>query len=288
LAWNLEGGVAVITGAGSGIGQALAERLAREGMSLALADVDAPGLAETESRVRKIQTGLSGKTVSTHLVDVADRQRMEQFATEVVQGHGRVTLLINNAGVAIYGTVEELSIDEIEWLMRINFWGEVYGVKVFLPILRSQPRAHIVNLSSIYGIISPAGQGAYCASKFAVRGFTEVLAHELAGSNVGVSCVHPGGVRTQIARRARIAAAAKQRAVKEMSIARFEAAARLTPEAAAARIVDGVKRGEPRIRVGSDAVFLDRLQRLLPVRYWRVLQRRYGELLEPPRSPGSA
>ena len=274
MTWNLEGGVAVVTGAGSGIGRALASRLARERMSLALADVDAAGLEET---VRGL--GSPSRAVSSHAVDVSDPKQVEQFAADVVQRHGRVTLLINNAGVAIYGTIEELSLAEIEWLVRVNFWGVVHGVKTFLPILRREPRAHIVNVSSIYGIISPAGQSAYCASKFAVRGFTEVLMHELEGTSIGVSCVHPGGVRTAIARRARIAAAVKDPTQRQLAVAAFDRVARLSPDDAAERIVEGVKRGEPRILVGSDAVQIDRLQRLMPVRYWRTMRKRYEKLM---------
>jgi NAD(P)-dependent dehydrogenase (short-subunit alcohol dehydrogenase family) len=274
LSWNLEGGVAVITGAGSGIGRALAQRLAREKMSLALADNDAAGLEETA-----FQLCDCGQTVSTHAVDVSDLKRVEQFAAEVIAKHGRSTLLINNAGVAMWGTVEELSIDEIAWLMGINYWGVVYGVKTFLPLLRREPRAHIVNVSSIYGMISPAGQSAYCSAKFAVRGFTEVLLHELEGSTIGVSCVHPGGIRTAVARRARIAAKADP--VKAaLNIGRFDRIAMTLPEAAADRIVDGVKRGESRILVGKDAVRLDRLQRIFPIRYWNSLVKRGRKLEE--------
>jgi NAD(P)-dependent dehydrogenase (short-subunit alcohol dehydrogenase family) len=274
LNWNLEGGVAVITGAGSGIGRALAGRLAREKMSLALADNDAAGLDETAR-----QLAACGQTVSTHAVDVSDLKRVEQLTAEVVAKHGRVTLLINNAGVAMWGTVEELSIDEIAWLMGINYWGVVYGVKTFLPLLRREPRAHIVNVSSIYGMISPSGQSAYCSAKFAVRGFTEVLMHELEGSTIGVSCVHPGGIRTAVARRARIAAKADP-ARAALNIGRFDRIALMPPEAAADRIVDGVKRGESRILVGKDAVQIDRLQRIFPIRYWNSLVRRGRKLEE--------
>jgi NAD(P)-dependent dehydrogenase (short-subunit alcohol dehydrogenase family) len=274
LSWNLEGGVAVITGAGSGIGRALAQRLAREKMSLALADNDAAGLEETA-----FQLCDCGQTVSTHAVDVSDLKRVEQFAAEVIAKHGRATLLINNAGVAMWGTVEELSIDEIAWLIGINYWGVVYGVKTFLPLLRREPRAHIVNVSSIYGMISPAGQSAYCSAKFAVRGFTEVLLHELEGSTIGVSCVHPGGIRTAVARRARIAAKADP-AKAALHIGRFDRIAMTLPDAAADRIVDGVKRGESRILVGKDAVRLDRLQRIFPIRYWNSLVKRGRKLEE--------
>jgi short-subunit dehydrogenase len=271
--WNLEGGVAVITGAGSGIGRALAVRLAREKMSLALADVDAVGLRETAQSL-----GSASAALSTHAVDVSDPAQVERFAAEVVERHRRVTLLINNAGVAMSGTIEELSLVEIDWLIRINFWGVVHGVKIFLPILHREPRAHIVNVSSIYGIISPAGQSAYCASKFAVRGFTEVLLHELEDTPIGVSCVHPGGIRTAIAKRARISAGVKDPGQRQLEIAAFDRVSRTTPETAADTIVSGVIRGKPRILIGSDAIQIDRLQRLMPVRYWRTMRKRYEQL----------
>lgn len=275
--FDLEGGVAVITGAGSGIGRALAARLAREKMSLALADIDAAGLEET---IRSLGPASPSAAISTHKVDVSDAVQVERFASEVIDRHRRVTLLINNAGVAMAGTIEELSLAEIDWLIRINFWGVVHGVKIFLPVLRREPRAHIVNVSSIYGIISPAGQSAYCASKFAVRGFTEVLMHELEGSSITVSCVHPGGIRTAIAQRARIAAAVKDPSQREIAIAAFNRVSRTTPETAAERIVEGIERSEPRILIGSDAIQIDRMQRLMPVRYWRIMKKRYEKLLQ--------
>jgi NAD(P)-dependent dehydrogenase (short-subunit alcohol dehydrogenase family) len=192
--------VAVVTGAGSGIGRALAQRLAAEGIAgLAIADVDRKGLEETAAEI----TG--GVKVTTHIVDVANREQMREFADDVVRLHGRVTHVVNNAGVALGGTLSEVSLDEIEWLMGVNFWGVVYGCKFFMPHLEREPLAHIVNISSIFGMIAPPGQAAYCASKFAVRGFTEALRHELEGTNIAVSVVHPGGVRTNIANNARIA-----------------------------------------------------------------------------------
>jgi NAD(P)-dependent dehydrogenase (short-subunit alcohol dehydrogenase family) len=269
LSWNLKDGVAVVTGAGSGIGRALAHRLATERMSLALADVNEAGLQKTAREIAE-RTGEKKVHVTTHLVDVSDARRMEQFASEVVQQHERVTLLINNAGVALYGFFEEVSMADFEWLMGINFWGVVHGVRNFLPVLRLQPRAHIVNISSIYGIIAPSGQSAYCAAKFAVRGFTEVLRHELEGSSVGVSCVHPGGIRTPIAKNARMGAGVHS-SIRELNLARFDRHAITSPESAADQIVRGVKRNDPRILVGPDAVRLDRLQRLMPIRYWKVL-----------------
>lgn len=261
--------VAVVTGAGSGIGRALAQRLAEFGSAVALADVDEAGLLETAASLR-------GKSASatTHVVDVAKEDAVRAFAEDVVARHGRVTLLINNAGVALFGTFEEISIEDFRWLMEINFWGAVYGVKYFLPILKQQARAHIVNLSSVFGIVAPAGQSAYSASKFAVRGFTEALRHELNGGSVSVSCVHPAGVKTAIARRARVGASTPP-GTREEGIARFDHVSKTTAAEAAARILDGVERREPRILIGADAWKIDVLQRLQPGAYWKTLARRY-------------
>ena len=270
----LSGGVAVVTGAGSGIGRALAQKLAAAGSALALADIDEAGLLETAAALR-------GKTseLTTHVVDVAGEAAVRKFAEDVAARHGRATLLINNAGVALLGTFEEISLDDFRWLIDVNFWGVVYGVKYFLPILKRQPRAHIVNLSSVFGIVAPVGQSAYAASKFAVRGFTEALRHELAGSSVFVSCVHPGGIRTDIARHARLGANASE-ALRQESIARFDRLTPNAPEMAAARILKGVERREPRILVGRDARQIDWLQRLRPATYWKSLA---GRLEEPSR-----
>ncbi len=264
---SFKGAVAVVTGAASGIGQALALRLAREGCVLALADIDEARLAKTAEEARK-----AGATVSTHKVDVADRLAMTDFRDAVMQQHRRINLLVNNAGVALVGSVEQLSLEEIEWLIGINFWGVVHGVKLFLPFLRQQRDAHIVNLSSIFGVIAPPGQAAYSASKFAVRGFTEALRHELAGSHIQVSSVHPGGIRTRIAASARPAAAIDARE-REAMAARFDKLAKTTPEQAAERILRGIKANEKRILIGGDAYLLDRLQRLFPVKYWEIMSR---------------
>jgi NAD(P)-dependent dehydrogenase (short-subunit alcohol dehydrogenase family) len=281
---KLNGGVAVITGAGSGIGRALAHRLAREKMSLALADVDSVGLTETIE-----QLGGASAALSCHLVDVSDRARMERFAGEVLERHGRVTLLMNIAGVAMHGTFEQLTLEEFDWVMKINFYGVLYGVANFLPILQKQPRAHIVNMSSIYGIIAPAGQTAYCASKFAVRGFTEALMHELDGSSVSISCVHPGGIRTPIAKRARVSGKSDPKA-RDVTLAMFDVVAQMPPDKAADRIVEGVVANEPRILVGGDAVQLDRMQRLMPIKYWDFLMRRSRRLMRiiGQKGPGGA
>jgi short-subunit dehydrogenase len=264
----LNGGIAVVTGAGSGIGRALAKQLSAAGCGLALADVDEKSLLETAG----ILPG-KGAGVSTHVLDIADEAAVSAFAEDVKSRHGRVTLLINNAGVALHGTFEEISLDDQRWLMGINFWGTVYGVTYFLPILKQQPRAHIVNLSSVFGIVAPAGQTAYAASKFAVRGFTEALRHELEGSTVFVSCVHPGGIRTPIAERGRLGTNAPQTRKNE-SVSRLAQLAKTSPENAAARILRGVERRDPRILIGFDAHQIDIMQRLRPATYWKSLSRR--------------
>jgi NAD(P)-dependent dehydrogenase (short-subunit alcohol dehydrogenase family) len=266
----LSAGVAVITGAGSGIGRALAQQLAEAGSALALADVDEAGLMQT---VRSFTS--KNALVSTHVMDVADEASVSAFAQDVRRRHGRVTLLINNAGVSLHGNFDELSLADFRWLMSINFWGTVYGVQYFLPMLKREKLAHIVNLSSVFGLVAPAGQIPYAASKFAVRGFTEALRHELEGTNVRVSCVHPGGIRTPIARSSRLGAGASATR-REQNIARFERLAQTTPETAAARILRGVERGESRILIGKDAYQIDILQRLRPASYWKSLSRKVG------------
>jgi NAD(P)-dependent dehydrogenase (short-subunit alcohol dehydrogenase family) len=261
-------GVAVVTGAGSGIGRALAQQLAAAGSALAIADIDEKGLTETVASLKSKKAA-----VSTYVLDVSNEEAVRSFAEDVAARHGRVTLLINNAGVALIGTFEEISLDDLRWLMGINFWGVVYGVKYFLPILKQQPRAHIVNLSSVFGLIAPVGQSAYSASKFAVRGFTEVIRHELENTSVSVSCVHPGGIHTPIAKRARLGANAPRNNHEE-AIARFEQLTPTSPEAAAARILKGVERREPRILIGRDARQIDIVQRLRPATYWKMMAKR--------------
>jgi NAD(P)-dependent dehydrogenase (short-subunit alcohol dehydrogenase family) len=268
----LSNGVAVVTGAGSGIGRALAQQLTAAGSALALADIDEAGLLETARSLEK-----KSALVTTHVLDVADEDGVRSFAEDVAGRHGRVTLLINNAGVALHGNFEEVSLDDFRLLMNINFWGTVYGVKFFLPLLRREKRAQIVNISSVFGMIAPAGQCAYAASKFAVRGFTEALRHELDGGNVCVSCVHPGGIRTQIARRARVGAGVTGTGHQEKA-ARFEKLLRTSPEAAAARILRGVERREPRVLIGADAYQVDILLRFRPATYWKTLSRRLEKL----------
>jgi NAD(P)-dependent dehydrogenase (short-subunit alcohol dehydrogenase family) len=267
---KLEQRVAVVTGAATGIGRALAARLADEGASLCLADIDKEALEVVAHTLRE-----KGCDVSAYAVDVADRRQVEALCLNVVEHFGRADLLINNAGVALCGDVEEVSFSDIEWLMGINFWGVVYGVKLFLPLLKQQKKAYIVNISSVFGMIAPPGQAAYSASKFAVRGFTEALRHELAGTGVQVTSVHPAGIRTGIAKSSRVGAGTDP-GKREQDAAKFEFLARTTPERAADRIVNGVLQGETRILIGSDAFQIDLIQRLLPERYWRLM----GPLLD--------
>lgn len=272
----LKNGVAVVTGAGSGIGRALAQNLSAAGSALAIADINEKGLQETNASLK----GKAG--ISTHVLDVSKEEAVKSFAEDVIARHGRVTLLINNAGVALHGTFEEISLDDLRWVMDINYWGVVYGVKYFLPILKRQPRAHIVNLSSVFGLIAPTGQIAYSSSKFAVRGFTEVLRHELEGTSVSVSCVHPGGIHTPIARNARLGANASQ-SRKDEAAALFDKITPTSPEAAAARILKGVEKKEPRILIGRDARQIDIVQRLRPATYWKMMAKR-ASALAPPKS----
>ena len=252
---TLTGKVAAVTGAGSGIGRALALDLAGRGVHLALADIDDSGLAETARRATR-----SGVEVTTRTLDVSDGVDMVRWADETVERHGRVNLVVNNAGVALISDVASSSIDDIEWLMSINYWGVVYGTKAFLPHLEASGDGHVVNISSVFGLISVPGQSAYNSAKFAVRGFTDCLRMELeiAGSPVSATTVHPGGIRTDIARNARVPGAAGG----AVAAARFDQVARTTPERAAAIIVKAVLRNRPRVLIGADARVIDLLSRL--------------------------
>ena len=274
MTFPFENGVAVITGAGSGIGRALALALAERQCDLALADRNEEALHETALRARQ-----RGVTVSEHVFDVADRDAIAALPDAVIAAHGRASLLFNNAGVALAGTFEQIELSDFEWLFEINFWGPVRLTKAFLPILRREPAAHIVNISSLFGLIAPAGQTAYAASKFAVRGFSEALRHELEGSNVGLSVVHPGGVRTSIASSARIPPNVAP-TIDPAQRARMEKLLSMPPERAAAIILAGVEKRAPRILVGADAKRGDLLQRLRPAKYWATMQKRLQRELE--------
>jgi NAD(P)-dependent dehydrogenase (short-subunit alcohol dehydrogenase family) len=256
---------AVITGAGSGIGRGIAQSLAKRGCHLALADISEPGLAET---VRLI--GGRGLRVSCHKLDVVDRAAAAALPQAVVAQHGRVDLLFNNAGVALAGTFEQISEADFEWLFEINFGATVRLTRAFMPHLKASDDARIVNISSVFGLISPPGQTAYSASKFAVRGFSNALRFELEGSTVGVTVVHPGGVATKIAENARRPPGTTNAEIAEQ----LEKARRLLtmpPAEAGEIIVHAVERRAARVVVGGDAKMMALIERLAPVSYWVIL-----------------
>ena len=267
---RLEGRTAVITGAAGGIGRAIAVSLAQRSCNLALADIDDVGMAETAELVRG-----HGINVSRHCLDVADRAAVAAFPDVVAAEHARVDVLVNNAGVAVGGTFEQVAGEDFEWLFEINFWGVVRMTRAFLPLLRASEDACVVNLSSVYGIIAPPEQVAYSASKFAVRGFSEALRHELESSGIGVSVVHPGGVATSIAEKARIPAGVSEEEIARRQ-AKYRKLLRLPPKIAGETIVRGIERRQPRILVGSDAKTISLIARLLPVSYWKALMRLMG------------
>src|SRR5690348_5580026 len=268
----IQGATAAITGAASGIGRALAIELAARGADLALADRDEAGLAGVAAEIAKA----SGRKVSVHRADVADATQIADFAKAAVAAHPGLNILINNAGVALLGQFHEIEQGQMEWLFNINFWGVVHATRAFLPHLASRREAHIVNVSSIYGIIAPPGQTAYSSAKFAVRAFSESLRHELqvAESPVRLSVVHPGGISTNIVRNMRMGAGVTDNERRVQAIELFDQFAKTTPKDAALRIIKGIEKNQPRILIGGDARFMDLLQRLRPATYWRVMAKR--------------
>jgi len=267
----VDDGVAVITGAGSGMGRCLAQQLAAKGAALALADIKQDGLDATVASL-----GNARGKVTTHIVNVAEEKQVSAFADAVQREHGRATVLFNNAGVALLGHLEEISLEQFRWLMDINFWGVVYGCTYFLPLLKKEKRAHIVNTSSLLGLFGASGQGAYCASKFAVRGYTESLHHELLGTSVGVTCVHPGFVRTAIAESARVGDRASS-TLRQESLARYDKVVRTDAPTAAAKILRAVELNKPRVLIGVDAYITDIWQRLKPASYWGLLAKQFED-----------
>jgi short-subunit dehydrogenase len=272
----ISGSAAAVTGAASGIGRALALELAARGCDLALADRDEAGLQQVAAEIARSGTC----KLSTHRVDVGEPAQIQEFAQAAIAAHPRLNIVINNAGVALLGGFSEVEQAQMEWLININFWGVVHGTRAFLPHLSQQPAAHIVNLSSLFGLIAPPGQTAYCAAKFAVRGFSESLRHELAMANspVKLSVVHPGGVSTNIVRNSRSGSGITDNARRAESIDRFDAIAKTTPPVAAQRIIAGIEKNRPRILIGNDARFMDLLQRFRPATYWAVLAKRIEKM----------
>jgi short-subunit dehydrogenase len=265
---RLKGRTAVITGAAAGIGRAIAVSLAQRGCHLALADIDEAGLAETAGLTRAYAV-----RVSRHRIDVADRIAVAEFPSLVSAEHPGVDVLVNNAGVAVGGTFEQVSDEDFEWLFEINFWGVVRMTRAFLPLLQASDDARVVNLSSVYGLIAPPEQAAYAASKFAVRGFSEALRHELEGSSVGVTVVHPGGIATSIAEKARIPAGVSEEEIARRH-ARYRKLLRLPPAIAGETIVRGIERRQARVLIGSDAKLISLIARVMPVSYWKFLSRK--------------
>jgi NADP-dependent 3-hydroxy acid dehydrogenase YdfG len=267
---TINGRTAVITGAASGIGRAVAQRLAAHGCPVALADHDATGLEETAASI-----GGPGRSVLTRRLDVRDRQGLMTFAAETAAwAPAPLGMVFNNAGVTVVQGVADAAPEDDEWVFDINFGGVVNGVRAFLPLLLEQDAGVIVNTSSVFGLVGIPHQSAYCASKFAVRGYTDALRQELRGTGVRAATVHPGGVKTNIVRNSRYRADFRgEHADRESAAADFETLAKTTPERAAKIIHRGVERGRARILVGPDAVLLDVLARVAPTRYFDVIER---------------
>jgi NAD(P)-dependent dehydrogenase (short-subunit alcohol dehydrogenase family) len=260
------GKTAVVTGAGSGIGRALALDLANRGARLAISDINLANVEETAKLCEK-----AGATAHAYELDVANRDAVLAHATEVVGEFGAVNLVVNNAGVGLMANVLDMSWEDLDWLMGVNFWGVIHGTKAFLPHLIASGNGHLVNISSVFGFVGVPSQSAYNAAKFGVRGFTEALRQEMliAGHPVGVSCVHPGGIKTNIARDAR-SALPETEEEREEQAARFARTARTTPEQAARTILRGVDRKKPRILIGPDAYVFDAIPRILGAGYQRI------------------
>jgi NADP-dependent 3-hydroxy acid dehydrogenase YdfG len=268
---SVDGRTAYVSGAASGIGRAMAQRLAAHGCPVAIVDQDEDGLAATADLI-------GDDRVLARKLDVRDRQAQMAFAAEVAEwAPSPLGMVFNNAGVATSQSVAEGSVEDDEWVVEINFQGVVNGVRAFLPILLRQDSGVIVNTSSVFGLLGMPYQSSYCASKFAVRGFTDSLRQELRDTGVNATTVHPGGVKTNIARNARYHAHPLEPDLSHGEAAqRFDAIAMTTPERAAEIIHAGVRAGKSRILVGPDAYFFDALARLMPSRYFDVLA-----LLEP-------
>lgn len=258
---SIPGKVAVVTGAGSGIGRALAVELARRGARLAISDIDTVGLAETEQLVRAV-----GGEVKVDPLDVSQRERVLEYADEVAEHYGVVNLVFNNAGIAFSGDIEKMSFKEMDRVMDVDFWGVVSGTKAFLPHLVASGEGHVVNVSSIFGLFSVPSQSAYNAAKFAVRGFTEALRQEmrLRERPVQVTTVHPGGIKTNIVNNATaVDGLDTEQLAKDFNTK----LARTSPEKAAEVILKGVEKNKARVLIGADAIALDAMTRVLGARY---------------------
>lgn len=251
--------IAVVTGAGSGIGRELAVQLNSAGCEIYISDINSEALEGTRALLTN-----TGAAAHLEVIDAADKAAMHAWAERIGAEKGHVDIVINNAGVGLLSRVEETAYEDIEWLMGINFWGVVYGTRAFLPLLHKSREANLINISSVFGLFAVPTQSAYNAAKFAVRGYTEALRQELADSTITVCCVHPGGIKTNIARSARVSNPTQS---AEDRGNEFEKLAPTTAQSAAAQILRGAQRKKPRVLVGWDAKVLSVLTRLFPVRY---------------------
>jgi short-subunit dehydrogenase len=271
-AYQFGGGTAVVTGAASGIGAALAGLLAARGSNLVLVDRDKERLDGVAQQVRRDHPALA---VDTYVVDLSDDAATAEAADALAAAHPGTTLLVNNAGVALGGRFDQVTLEEFDWVMAVNFRSVVRLTHAFLPVLKAHPGSHLVNVSSVFGIFAPAGQAAYSASKFAVRGFSESVRHELAEDGVGVTVVHPGGIKTRIAETARTGSGVSAEEY-EQGRKQFAKLLRMPPEDAAAQIVAAVEKRRPRLLIGASAKIPDVLVRLMPGSYWKLIARRAG------------
>jgi short-subunit dehydrogenase len=260
------GRTCVLTGAASGIGAALAVDLAKRRTVLALVDRDSEGL----ERVAAVAREVGAAEVTPYVIDLSDGGDRREFAAEIASRHGGADLLINNAGVALSGTFDQVSIADVDWLLEINLHAVIRLTKAFLPQLIARPGSHLVNMSSLFGLIAPAGQVAYATSKFAVRGFTEALRHELAPHDVGVTVVHPGGIKTNIATSARVSGPDPNGEQAEQARKFTEKALIMPPEEAARQIMAAITTRKPRLLITREAKGGDLLARLTPTRYWAI------------------
>jgi short-subunit dehydrogenase len=264
---NVKDKVAVVTGAGSGIGRAISLSLAKRGCHLALVDINSMGLQETQQMVPDTTI-----KISTHILDVRDKQAIKLLPDNIKKFHSSVDLLINNAGIAAVGTFLQTSAENFDQVIDVNFNAVVRMTRTFLPILLERPEAQIVNISSVYGLISPIGQTAYSSSKFAVRAFSNALRHELESTRVAVTVVHPGGVATSIAKSALLPKGIAEAESRE-KMSKTEKHLRMLPEKAGEIIVSGMIKNKARILVGTDAKFISIMERIMPTGYWKILKK---------------
>jgi short-subunit dehydrogenase len=268
--YQFSGGTAVVTGAASGIGEALAVQLASRGSHLVLVDRDRERLDDVAGRISAQHPTL---TVDRHIADLSDHEQTDALAAKLAEAHPETTLLVNNAGVALGGRFDQVTLEEFDWVMTVNFRSVVRLTHAMLPALKAHPGAHLVNVSSVFGIFAPAGQAAYSASKYAVRGFSEAVRHELAEDAVGVTVVHPGGIRTRIAESARTGSGVSAEEYEE-GRKQFAKLLSMPPETAAAQIIAAIEKRRPRLLIGWSAKVPDVLVRLMPGSYWKLISRR--------------